>query len=171
MSDTTFSVPGRALDRFGPCYLGDPDDTVFDPADGHWSTPPAFCSGGGGLVATVGDYLSFAQMLLDGGTLRGRRILSRASVEAMTTNQLLDGQGGPEAGVVGWGFGLSVQTRRTSPVCSVGSYGWNGGLGSVWVNDPTEGLVAVLATNRMWTSPVPPPVITDFLTCAYSAMT
>ena len=87
MVDTGFSVPADDLHRFGPCYWSDPgsgDRVVFDPADGQWSTPPAFPSGGGGLVSTVDDMAAFGAMLRGGGTYRGARVLSRASVAAMT---------------------------------------------------------------------------------------
>jgi CubicO group peptidase (beta-lactamase class C family) len=52
----------------------------------------------------------------------------------------------------------------------VGTYGWDGGLGSSWANDPVEGLVGVLLTNQMFTSPAAPPVVQDFWTCVASAL-
>jgi CubicO group peptidase (beta-lactamase class C family) len=182
MVDTGFHVPAGSLDRFGACHFTDPgtgERSVFDARDGQWSSPPAFPSAGGGLVSTVGDFLRFARMLLAGGIAGGAdgaegRILSRSAVAAMTIDQLTAEQraaGGPAPdGSVGWGFGVGVQVVRTGPSRSVGSYGWDGGLGSTWANDPTEDLVGVLLTNEMWTSPVPPPVCTDFWTCAYAAL-
>src|SRR5438067_208624 len=59
MKDTAFSVPAGALDRLGTLYLTDPETgalTVFDPPDGQWSRPPAFPSGGAGLVSTADDF-------------------------------------------------------------------------------------------------------------------
>ena len=91
MRDTGFSVPAVDLDRFGPVFGSDPDTgarIVVDPPDGEWSSPPAFPGGGAGLVSTLADYLSFASMLIGRGTHAGVRILSRPSVELMTTNQL-----------------------------------------------------------------------------------
>ena len=92
----------------------------------------------------------------------------------MTTDHLTAEQraaGGPgEGGAMGWGFGVAVQVRRTGPARTVGSYGWDGGLGTTWTNDPAEDLVGILLTNEMWTSPVPPPVCTDFWTAAYAAL-
>jgi CubicO group peptidase (beta-lactamase class C family) len=93
----------------------------------------------------------------------------------MTTNQLTPEQldaGGPAdpAGDTGWGFGVGVRLRRTGSSRSVGSYGWDGGMGSSWANDPDEGLVGVLLTNQMWSSPVPPAVVDDFWTSAYAAL-
>ena len=75
MRDTDFSVPAAKRDRFATGYFAanpfDPDVAgvvLNDPADGQWSKPPAFPSGGAGLVSTVDDYLAFARMLLAGGT-------------------------------------------------------------------------------------------------------
>ena len=52
----------------------------------------------------------------------------------------------------------------------MGQYGWDGGLGTIWRNDPGEDLVAILLTNAAWTSPRPPPVALDFLTGTYAAI-
>jgi CubicO group peptidase (beta-lactamase class C family) len=174
MADTGFHVPPAALDRFGACHFSGPDRPVYDPPDGQWSRPPAFPGGGDGLVSTVDDFLAFATMLRGGGTYRGRRVLSRPTVEAMTTNHLTPDQlaaGGPAPnGALGWGFGLGVQVVRTGPARSVGSYGWDGGMGSSWANDPAEDLIGVILTDQAWASPTPPPLFQDFWTCAYAAL-
>jgi CubicO group peptidase (beta-lactamase class C family) len=175
MDDTGFAVPQDALDRFTPCYATAPETgalQIFDPADGQWSTHPAFPSGGAGLVSTADDYLAFAEML----RRRGAPILSRPSVETMTADHLT-----PEQKAIGgftpddfngrsWGFGVGVVTRRDHPAMPVGQYGWDGGLGSVWRNDPSEDLTTILLTNATWTSPQPPDVVLDFLTGAYAAV-
>jgi CubicO group peptidase (beta-lactamase class C family) len=169
MVDTGFAVPAGALDRFGPCYGASPEGerVVYDDTDGQWATPPAFPGGGDGLVSTVGDYLAFGRMLLAGGVHDGERLLSVESVAAMTTNHLTPEQlatcAPDPSGAQGWGFGVGVQVRAT-PTSPLGSYGWSGGLGSSWANDPATGVVGVLMTNQAWTSPVPPPVVTDFWT-------
>jgi CubicO group peptidase (beta-lactamase class C family) len=176
MVDTGFAA--RDGDRLGTCYGRDPEagePVVFDPPDGQWARPPAFPSGGGGLVSTVDDLLAFGRMLLSGGRLPdGSRLLSRASVAAMTTDQIgIDrGSSGPSAdGSQGWGFGVGVTLRRTGPGPSVGSYGWAGGLGSSWTNDPVEGVVGVVLTTDVFAGPSPPPaVITDFWTRTYAAL-
>jgi CubicO group peptidase (beta-lactamase class C family) len=175
MRDTAFSVPPAAIDRFTDAYLTDPVTGAlqpFDPRDGQWSTPPAFPSGGAGLVSTAADYLAFAEMLMRGGA----PILSRSSVETMTSDHLTPEQkaiGGffpDDFDGRGWGFGVGVVTRRDHPAAPVGQYGWDGGLGSIWRNDPSDGLVAILLTNAAWTSPRPPDVSLDFLTAAYAAI-
>jgi len=59
-----------------------------DPGDSRWGPPPTFASGGGGRVSTVDDYLAFCRMMLNKGRHGPERILSRMSVELMTTDQL-----------------------------------------------------------------------------------
>jgi CubicO group peptidase (beta-lactamase class C family) len=161
--------------RFGAVYTTDPatgERSVYDPPDGQWATPPAFPGGGDGLVSTVDDVAAFGQMLLSGGVHRGHRLLARPTVEAMTTNQLPPDQVArfdPE-GLLGWGLGLGVTLRRDGTTRSPGSYGWDGGLGSLWSNDPAEDLVGVLLTNQAWSSPVPPAVGRDFWSATYAAI-
>src|SRR5207248_10283347 len=107
MRDTTFAT--RQLDRFGSCYGTDAATgapSLIDAPDGQWSTPPAFPSGGGGLVSTIDDVHAFGRMLLaDGRLADGSRLLSRAAVHAMTTDQLGVGPGTPgpaPGGSPGW---------------------------------------------------------------------
>jgi CubicO group peptidase (beta-lactamase class C family) len=94
----------------------------------------------------------------------------------MTTDQLTPEQkavSGLVAGYFdshGWGFGVSVVTRREDLVDSVGRFGWDGGLGTSWCSDPQEDLVGILMTQRAWTSPNPPDVCRDFWTLAYQAI-
>ena len=177
MADTAFSVPGAELARFGACYVGDAGTggrQVFDPADGQWSRRPAFPDGAAGLVSTVEDFLRFGEMLIGGGDLDGTRILSASAIGEMTTNQLTDDQlrtAGPDPdGLVGWGLGCGVRVRSTEGGRSIGTYGWDGGLGSSWHNDPVRGIVGVLMTDQMWTSPTPPPICEDFWRAVYEAV-
>jgi len=176
MVDTGFSTPH--LDRLSTTYGRDPqtgEPVVYDPPGGQWSKPPAFPSASGGLVSTLDDYFRFGRMLLAGGRLPdGTRLLSRASVETMTTDHLGAGPGvpGPSPdGAQGWGYGVAVQVRRTGLATPAGSYGWAGGLGSSWANNPAEGLVGVVLTTDMFAGPFPPPrAIRDFWTCVYAAL-
>jgi CubicO group peptidase (beta-lactamase class C family) len=176
MAGTGFATTD--VDRLGTCYATNPESgerTVYDPPDGQWSTPPAFPSGAAGLVSTVDDVHAFAHMLLAGGRLPdGGRLLSRASVEAMTIDHTGAGPGvpGPSLdGSVGWGLGVGVVVRRTGPTQTVGSYGWEGGLGSSWANDPGERVAGVVLTTDAFTGPFPPPApVRDFWTCVYAAL-
>lgn len=143
---------------------------VYDPPAGQWASPPAFPSGAGGLVSTIGDYAAFAGMLMGGSSYRGARILSAASVSLITSDQLTvaqkaaSGLAPGDFDDMGWGFGMSVVTRRTSLYHSAGTYGWSGGLGTTWYNDPTHDLVMILMTQRAWTSHLPPAICRDFWT-------
>jgi len=176
MGDTGFFT--EQTDRLGTCYAVDPATearTVYDPPIGQWSKPPAFPDAAAGLVSTVDDVHAFARMLLADGQLPdGSRLISRAALEAMTTDQIgvLDGAAGPSPdGSQGWGFGVGVQVRRTGIAHSIGSYGWDGGMGSSWSNDPRERLVGTILTTDSFTGPFPPPaVVQDFWTCVYAAL-
>jgi len=180
MKDTGFSVPEASLDRLATSYWTDPTSgqlTVYDEAEGgQWSRPPAFPSGAGGLVSTIDDYLAFGQMMLSQGKHGGERILSRLSVELMTTDQLTPEQKAVSGLVTGffdshgWGFGVSVVTRRDDVAAVPGRFGWDGGLGTSWYSDPREEMVTILMTQRAWTSPSPPDVCLDFWTSAYQTI-
>jgi CubicO group peptidase (beta-lactamase class C family) len=176
MPDTAFAATD--LTRFGSSYERDPATgapIVFDPPDGQWATPPAFPSGGGGLVSTVDDLHAFGRMLLARGRLPdGERLLSPAAVDAMTTDQLgvLAGAAGltPD-GSQGWGFGVGVQLRRTGLGPTVGAYGWTGGLGSSWANDPNHDVVGIVLSTDAFAGAFPlPAVIQDFWTDVYASL-
>ena len=179
MTDTDFSVPATKLDRLATSYMINPQTRAFeiyDPAEGgDWSRPPAFPNGAGGLVSTVDDYLSFARMLMDNGRHGKVRILSRPSVELMTTDQLTPEQKstsgfGPDFFADhGWGFGLYIATKR-SQTASVGTYGWSGGMGTLWESDPHEEMITILMTQKGWEAPIPAGVFLDFMTLAYAAI-
>src|SRR6266481_2516467 len=178
MRDTGFSVPAASLDRLATSYWTDPTSgklTVYDEARGsQWSRKPAFPSGAGGLVSTIDDYLAFGQMMLSQGKHGNERILSRLSVELMTTDQLTPEQKAAPSLISGfldgngWGFGVSVVTRRDDIAAVPGRYGWDGGLGTSWYSDPREEMVIILMTQCAWTSPSPPNVY--FWTLAYQAI-
>jgi CubicO group peptidase (beta-lactamase class C family) len=177
MKDTGFSVPVENVGRLSTAYQRDEgtgEVVVEDGPDGYWSGPPAFEDGGGGLVSTAGDYFAFASALLAGGARDGERVLSRPSVTLMASDHLTLAQkavSGFTPGYfddIGWGFGMSVQTRRTHLGPSAGSYGWPGLYGAAWHNDPAEDMTTILMIQR---APPPPHLLTlDFLTAAYQAI-
>jgi CubicO group peptidase (beta-lactamase class C family) len=177
MKDTGFSVPAEKLNRLPGCYRRNPGtgtlDVYDDAGDSQWSRPPPLPSGGGGLVSTVDDYLAFCQMMLDKGRCGRERILSRPSVELMTTDHLTpDQKAGAEiffGDNKGWGFGVAVTTRRDE-LWAVGRFGWDGGLGTSGYSDPAEELVGILMTQRLMESPQAPRVFVDFWTSAYQAI-
>jgi CubicO group peptidase (beta-lactamase class C family) len=179
MKDTGFSVPAAKLGRLATCYYFDPASrklVVFDEArGGRWSRPPSFESGGGGLVSTVDDYLAVCRMMLNKGKTRGDRILSRPSVELMTTDQLTPEQKAVSGFVPGffnnrgWGFGMAVMTQRDSLASVPGRFGWDGGFGTSGYSDPTEDMAGILMTQRSLDATAMD-LSTDFWTSAYQAI-
>ena len=164
MVDTAFWVPAEKLDRLAVNYFWDPKTSALQiadhPAKSTYAVPPAFESGGGGLVSTADDYVRFARMLLGMGELDGVRILSRKTVERMTRNSLTDmesgfGALGPEAAqaFAGNGYGLGVRVQVDSGLAgtldSPGTHGWGGAAGTWYFVDPSEDLVAVMMIQVM----------------------
>jgi CubicO group peptidase (beta-lactamase class C family) len=120
MKDTAFSVPASKLDRLATCYRSDPASgrlVVFDEArGGRFTRAPVFESGGGGLVSTVDDYLAFGRMMLDKGKYGSERILSRPSVELMTTDQITPEQkAAPDLAAAGGSACRSSRGATKSP--------------------------------------------------------
>ncbi|HEY3096063.1 MAG TPA: serine hydrolase domain-containing protein [Acidimicrobiia bacterium] len=178
MEDTAFSVPADKLDRFPPCYEEDPQSGGLRVHDGvqdsQWARAPIFPDGAAGLVSTVDDYLAFGQMMLSKGRHGRERILSRPSVEVMTTDQLT-----PERRAAsdlfllgdsyGWGFGVAVCRRRDDISAVPGRFGWDGGYGTSWYSDPTEEVVGILMTPRL-AAPQYSSLRLDFWTSVYQAI-
>lgn len=176
MKDTGFSVPADKLDRLASCYAPNPATGTLELFDGiqesQWGRPPTFPSGAAGLVSTLDDYLAFGQMLLSQGRHGSERMLSRLSVEVMTTDQLTPAQKAVSSLLPGffethgWGFGVSVVTRRDDIASVPGRYGWDGSLGTSWYCDPKEDLVGMVLTQRVMALDV----YRDFWTLAYQAI-
>jgi len=174
MVDSGFLVPAAKLGRLSVEYaLRDGEFAVFDPAsEGHYSRPQPFQSE---IVSTATDYHRFATMLIEGGRGPNHRLLSRASVAMMTSDQLTAEQKArsPFPGLWegrGWGFGGMVVAERTDPSANPGSYGWSGGFGTHFIVDPGERLFAVLLTQRMMQGPDDDRPGRDLFTLAYSAI-
>ena len=154
MRQTAFSISAEQAKRLPSLYqtnLGTgklEEQTISGPS--VWTTPPPFPSGAAGLVSTIDDYLAFARLVMNGGIHENRRLLSERSVRLMTTNHLTPEQmagGGPVLGGQGWGFGVSVATAADEVSSVPGRYGWNGGYGTYWFNDPSQSLVAIAMTQ------------------------
>ncbi len=147
MTDTAFHVPERHHSRIAEAFGRDPDSGVtvqlLEVRD-----PPGFESGGGGLVSTAADYARFLQMLLNGGTLEGRRLLSRKTIEFMTADHLGPITGAPDLLIPGHGFGLGFAVRLQAGIAhvpgSIGQYFWGGLAGTTFWVDPAEQLFALL---------------------------
>jgi CubicO group peptidase (beta-lactamase class C family) len=171
MRHTGFSLPAAEAERLPGLYMTDPatqrmtESTESGPT--LWSTEPVFPSGAGGLASTADDLLSFGRMLLDSGVHGGTRVLSEQSVHQLTSNHLTPEQIAG-AGVVlngsGWGFGMAV-TVRPDEISPPGRYGWSGGSGTTWFNDPHDQLVGIALTqvsDFLWSG-----ALTEFQQLAY----
>ncbi|QSQ22077.1 beta-lactamase family protein [Pyxidicoccus parkwayensis] len=179
MKDTHFTVPAEKLERLATSYMPNSETGALELHDGvqdsQWSRPPVFPDGAAGLVSTVDDFFAFARMLMGNGKLGSIRVLSRRTVEAMTTDQLTPEQKVASGlvpgawGSFGWGFGVSIVTQRDGVAAVPGRYGWDGGYGTAWSNDPEEELISLLMTQRAG-FPTRNPVYQDFWTLAYAAI-
>jgi len=154
MKDTGFWMPAEHTGRLPSYYMTNPQtgklelQTLSPPSE--WTRPPVFPAGSAGLLSTVDDYLAFSRLLLNKGVHGGGRLLSDQSVRLMTTNHLTPEQmagAGPLLGGLGWGFGMAVATApdEVSPI--PGRYGWDGGYGTSWFNDPNRNIVAIAMTQ------------------------
>ncbi|HEX3557018.1 MAG TPA: serine hydrolase domain-containing protein [Thermoanaerobaculia bacterium] len=174
MRDTTFFVPEEKRSRYAGIYQKDANGKLsMFRRRGQEEAPTQFTPGGGGLRGTVYDYYRFAQMLLNGGELNGQRLLSPKTVELMTSDHIGE-HAVSSSGDFGWGLGTSVRTRvRGAGIGSVGSYGWNGGTGTLYLVDPRERLIVVVfvpsqpRTPGIWGQTN---VRDDFVTAAYQAI-
>lgn len=175
MRETAFFAAPTSLPRMATAYLGENGHLKeFDPPAGAYSRPPRFPAGDSGLVSTAPDYLKFARFLTDGQTRSGRRLLSAASLAAMRRNHLSRAQIA-DAGIMlggdrGWGYGVSIALKDSWDGLRKGAYGWNGGFGTSWFNDPVTGLTAILLSNRLFDSPQTPRMHSDFWRAAYGAI-
>ena len=151
IADTGFVVSEAKRGRVAQPLAADPDTgkeiKLPDPM-----VPRKFECGGGCAVSTAGDYVRFAQMLLNRGTLDGARLLGRKTIEYMTADHLGTAVVRPgDLPGPGYGFGFTVAVRRDTGVAnlagSAGDYGWGGAFGtSFWV-DPKENLTVVFMSQ------------------------
>ncbi|MDQ2861332.1 MAG: beta-lactamase family protein, partial [Pseudomonadota bacterium] len=170
MVDTDFHVPAGKAPRLAACYGVGPDGALAlndDPKTSGYLAPPAFVSGGGGLVSTAADYLKFCQMLLAGGKAEGTRFLSRKTLDLMTVNHLPGGRDLTQmsrsmfseetnAGVgFGLGFAVVVDPARTLLAGSAGQYYWGGAASTAFWIDPAEDLIVVFMTQLTPSSTYP----------------
>lgn len=151
MKDTGFDVPVGKMDRLAKTYRHGPDGKGLveaEPMLGAWAeSGRGVESGGAGLFSTVDDYARFAQMLCNGGTLDGQRVLGRKTVELMTANHLAllpeAAHGFNRAKGFGLGVEVSLDPGRGSVPTSPGQFGWYGAATTYCQIDPKEKLVAI----------------------------
>lgn len=193
MIDTDFYVPAQKQDRLAAMY-GRPDILARDMTNSKlmeaWeagfneridvsetypvSKPDGFARGGHGLFSTAGDYMRFAQMLLNGGELEGTRILGRKTVELMHQNHLpadllpFKIQDPP---FYGYGFGLGsrvlMNVAESGKPGSAGEYGWSGAAKTYYWVDPQEEIIGILMTQSIKQVDLPE---VDFQILTYQAL-
>jgi CubicO group peptidase (beta-lactamase class C family) len=162
MKETAFHAPEADLDRCCPLYVRGADRRLHRFARPESMVrPPAFLSGGGGLVSTTDDYLRFCHMLLNGGELDGVRLLGPRTVRYMTRNHLPGGRllnevgqsTFAEAAMEGTGFGLGFSTIEDAAalqnMASEGEFAWGGAASTLFWVDPVEEICAVFMTQLL----------------------
>jgi CubicO group peptidase (beta-lactamase class C family) len=183
MADTAFHVPPDRAERLGDAWAFRPGKgaVLYDRgAESAWSAPPKLLAGGAGLVSTIADYHRFCSMLLGGGELDGARIVSRKTLELMTTNHLPGGADltemsrslFSEAVNAGQGFGLgfavNLDPARTMLSGSKGEYYWGGMFSTAFFIDPVERIHMIFMTQLMPSSTYP--IRRQLKTLIYSAL-
>ena len=155
MNDTFFYVPDDKLGRLATIHerVTPKGVRVMRPAR-EMRGSQVFFSGAGGLSSTADDYWRFCQMLLNGGTFNGARLLGRKTVELMTTNQIGNLPIWPDlAGYrFGLGFRVLADVGRSGQQGSIGSYGWGGAFGTYFFIDPKEEMIGILLIQMRSTS-------------------
>ena len=161
---------GIPLDKFFQTRIFDPlgmKDIAFWPSDANWprvasvydlaqgkltkrANPNGMSSnvyfmGSGGLISTPLDYIPFGAMLANGGSLNGKQIMGKKTIEMMSAMHVPDTRPGRTAGE-GYGLGVRVVTdhAKNGTLLSTGTYGWSGVYGTHFFVDPVEGVVGVL---------------------------
>ncbi len=162
MNDTDFYVPAEKQNRLAKVYDYS-DSGLKECKTNHLGLrymrdiPPAFESGGAGLCSTLDDYSHFAQMLLNNGEYKGRKIMPPYAVKFLT------GSGIPEEKLWqfrewwGWQSGYTYgnfmrvcrDEEQTSLFSSKGEYGWDGWLGTFFSNEPKHGITLLLGVQQV----------------------
>lgn len=153
MSDTHFYLPDAKASRLVELYS---KGSAHKPLTLHEnaayrtyavSGAKTYFSGGAGLVSTAEDYAKFCQMLLNGGTFNGKRILGRKTVEMMIRNQIGGAEVWDRQDKFGLGFQLIGESTHYGDQATPGSYTWGGMYCSEFTIDPKENLILLVFTN------------------------
>jgi CubicO group peptidase (beta-lactamase class C family) len=155
MKDTYFYLPKDKQSRLANLYTEDSTGKAVmmgtvrqlngEMIRDYPNTEGTYFSGGGGLSSSIYDYAVFLQMMLNGGTYNGKRLLSRNTVRMMTMNQIGDIARGPNK----FGLGFGVTTEKGSSVLpwNEGSFDWGGMFATTYWVDPKERLVGLFYRN------------------------
>ena len=137
MHDTYFNVPDEKLARIPTLY----SRSGLQRTANQWTAKTPYISASAGLLSTAEDYLHFSQMLLNGGSFNGKRILQPQSVKLMASNQvgnLYSGKLGRPVHGMGFGFLVEIvqDAKAAGRAVSDGSFGWDGAYGTECWTDP-----------------------------------
>lgn len=153
MKDTYFNVPASKADRLASVYTEDSLHHIikwsheFRHIDPDYPTMnKKYFSGGAGLSSTAFDYAIFMQMLLNGGVYNGHKILSKRTVEMMTSGQLNPGMFGDDN--FGLGFAITSAKSAARNPRNEGSFAWGGYYGTTYWADPKAHLVCLFMTQQ-----------------------
>jgi CubicO group peptidase (beta-lactamase class C family) len=130
--------PEKGLSRFPDAPISEGAFTYT--ADYPYRGPKKLFAGGAGLCSTAMDYARFCQMMLDGGKAGGARLISRKTVELMTSDRL--GKIGPDQ-AFGLGFGVDGVKAPLAELGSPGQYNWGGFFYTAFVVDPKEQMITI----------------------------
>ena len=151
MDETDWYFPSDKASRFVKTY--NYENGILSPfrisySDNVIGDDYSYCQGAAGLSGPIGDYAKFCQMLLNKGEFRERRILKPETVELMTTvNQLPEDNHGGWGFKFGLGFELFNEKKRPVPQVSTTAYAWGGMLGTEYIIDPENDLIALFYLN------------------------
>jgi CubicO group peptidase (beta-lactamase class C family) len=142
MDDTGFYVPKEKLERFAGVYYRDGQGGLKTNtfSSDLYLRPDKVFSGGGGLVSTMGDYLTFCQMLLNGGELGGKKILEESTVALIMSDQLPESASYNEKS----GYGLAGAVNLES-----GVYSWAGAASTNFWIDPENNMIIITYAQLM----------------------
>ena len=153
MKDSYFNVPASKANRLATVYTEDSVGNIIKWSHTFRNIDPdyplmntKYFSGGAGLSSTAFDYAVFMQMLLNGGVYNGRHILSKRSVEIMTSNQLKGDMFGDSG--MGLGFGLTTAKDEARGGRYAGSFAWGGYYGTSYWADPKAKVVCLFMTQQ-----------------------
>ncbi len=178
MSDTYFSLPTEKESRLAVMYNYSDNElqrTVGEGQSGFlkysdystYASNRKYFSGGGGLQSTASDYYNFLTMILNHGKFKNRQIISRKTVELMTSNQTGDLFSFEKGAGFGFGFAISNGPSETGMIESAGTYSWSGIFTSHYWVDPEENLIGIILTQ---TQPFNWDILRKFKTLVYQAI-
>lgn len=164
MVDTGFYTPPEKWNRMAMIYTHENKKPLHEYTSimkDHFRSNPTYLSGGGGLVSTLEDYYKFCRMMLEGGELDGKRIISPETISLMIKNHFPDGKMWHEMAFVpdtnpetisndegmGHGLGIQVKVSDNKHKCRIGTHRWGGALKTGYWIDPKEGVIVIYMTQ------------------------